>query len=49
MPQNVPEQSPGQSILTQPLYPSPWTPSWWVTQNITDIPADSVGWLVAQG
>lgn len=49
MVQNVPEQGPEQTQLFQPLYPSPWTAAWWVTQTVTNVPADAVNWLVAQG
>jgi len=45
----VPEQDTGQSLIAQPLYASPYSLAWWVGQTITNIPADSVGWLVAQG
>ena len=45
----VPQQESGQFPINHVLEATPYSPSWWVTQNITDIPGDSVGWLVAQG
>jgi len=45
----VPEQYPGQSTLNVQDMSTPWVSSWWVTQYLTNIPQDSVGWLVAQG
>lgn len=45
----VPEQSSGQFPINHVLETTPYSPSWWVTQNISNIPSDSVGWLVAQG
>lgn len=50
----VPEQTGGQFAISQDLYgggvwQTPYSPSWWVSQTISNIPNDSVGWLVAQG
>ena len=45
----VPEQSSGQFSIAHELQVTPYTPAWWVTQNITQIPNDSIGWLLAQG
>ncbi len=45
----VPAQNPNQSQLIIPDKPSPYSSFWWTTQTITDIPKQSVGWLVAQG
>ncbi|MBU2177557.1 MAG: hypothetical protein KJ556_20895, partial [Gammaproteobacteria bacterium] len=45
----ITEHGPGQSLLAEQLIVSPYTPSWWTAQVITDIPNDAVGWLVAQG
>ena len=45
----VPFEAPDQTLFDIPRKTSPFTPSWWMTQIITDIPADAVGWLVAQG
>ncbi len=44
-----PEHDPNQHLLAEQLIATPYTPAWWVSQVITDIPADAVGWLVAQG
>jgi hypothetical protein len=49
MAQTVPDQDAGQSVILQPLYANPYSPAWWSAQVITDIPAESIGWLVAQG
>ncbi len=45
----VPEQDSGQFSINYVFQTTPYTPNWWGTDNITNIPADSVGWLVAQG
>jgi hypothetical protein len=45
----VPFQPPQQGQITFPDEVSPYSPLWWTEQVIANIPADSVGWLVAQG
>ena len=45
----VPEQDPGQNPISLPPIYSPYSGTWWTSQTITNIPAESVGWLVAQG
>lgn len=45
----VPVLDDGQGPIYQSLKATPYSPSWWTAQTITNIPADSVGWLVAQG
>ena len=45
----VPEEEPDQSQIQIVPIGSPYSLSWWTSQNITGIPTDSVGWLVAQG
>lgn len=42
-------QSPGQSQLLMPQMINPYNSAWWVTQAASNIPNDSVGWLLAQG
>lgn len=44
----VPDTNYGQNGIVYVTEVSPYTPAWWQAQVITDIPADSVGWLVAQ-
>lgn len=45
----VPYEDPEQrEILTEPP-DNPFDSGWWVLNTITDIPEDSVGWLVANG
>jgi hypothetical protein len=41
-----------QSQMGQINFPdetTPYSALWWTSQTITDIPADAIGWLVAQG
>ena len=45
----VPYQDDMQGGLQQVLKVNPYSLAWWTTQVITNIPSDSVGWLVAQG
>jgi hypothetical protein len=45
----VPAEDPDQSQLGYTSEASPYSALWWTSQTITDIPSDSVGWLVAQG
>jgi hypothetical protein len=45
----VPEQDSGQFSINYVHQVTPYTPNWWATDTITNIPSDSVGWLVAQG
>ncbi len=45
----VPEQDPGQGQIALQPTSSPFSMLWWTTQNLSDIPQDAVGWLVAQG
>lgn len=45
----VPDQNPNQDQITIQRDISPYSLAWWTSQIITDIPADSVGWLVSQG
>ena len=45
----VPPEDPDQSQIEITPAATPWASSWWTAQTITDIPPDSVGWLVAQG
>lgn len=45
----VPEQNSGQFSINYVHQVTPYTPNWWGTDTITNIPSDSVGWLVAQG
>src|SRR3990172_2949254 len=45
----VPFEAPDQTLFDIPRKTSAFTPTWWMTQIITDIPTDAVGWLVAQG
>lgn len=45
----VPAEDPDQSQLGYTSDASPYSLYWWTSQTITDIPSDSVGWLVAQG
>lgn len=45
----VPAQTPNQSQLVIPDAVTPYSGLWWTSQTITDIPEESVGWLVAQG
>lgn len=49
MAEKVPEQLAGQSLIFQPLMVSPFSANWFANEVITNIPAESVGWLVAQG
>lgn len=49
MAEKVPEQIAGQSLIAQPLMVSPFSPAWFAPETITNIPADSVGWLLSQG
>lgn len=49
MAEKVPEQLAGQSLIFQPLMVSPFSANWFAAETITDIPAESVGWLVSQG
>ena len=45
----VPYEDPDQDqILTDDIV-TPWVATWWDRETITDIPTDSVGWLVSQG
>jgi len=43
------EQIPGIENFNFPDIATPWASSWWTTQWITQIPPDSVGWLLSQG
>lgn len=45
----VPYEDPDQPPKTTEPMTTPWLSSWWKDETITDIPKDSVGWLVAQG
>jgi hypothetical protein len=45
----VPAEDPDQSQLWFANETSPYSLYWWTAQTISDIPADAVGWLVAQG
>jgi hypothetical protein len=45
----VPAEDPDQSQLWFANDTSPYSLLWWTAQTITDIPPDSVGWMVAQG
>ena len=45
---NVQAAPTGYQITTEPR-PNPIDTSWWNDEIITDIPKDSVGWLVSQG
>ncbi len=45
----VPEQVPFQSQIVVQEMSTPIVSSWYLPKTITDIPEDSVGWLVAQG
>jgi len=45
----VPQQPSGQGAINTPLDSSPYSLYWWTEQVITQIPAEAVGWLVAQG
>lgn len=45
----VPSQSPAQSQIVFPHVTSPYTSLWWTNQTISDIPSESVGWLVSAG
>ena len=46
---NVPAQNTGQGTITLAHETSPYSGLWWTSQTIANIPAESVGWLVAQG
>lgn len=45
----VPEQEPEQSQSEVANFVNPYNALWWTNQTITNIPSESVGWLVAQG
>lgn len=45
----VPEQSPGQSIIDLPRVLNPYLGVWWSTQTVSNVPENVMGWLVAQG
>ena len=45
----VPWENPEQTQILYQYIDSPYTPGWWEVQTITNIPEQSVGWLVAQG
>lgn len=45
----LPDIDSGQTFITEELIGSPYSAAWWTSQVITNIPQDSVGWLVAQG
>jgi hypothetical protein len=44
-----PVQDPDQDQITIWREPGVWTSAWWATYTISEVPADSVGWLLAQG
>jgi len=45
----VPYEDPEQRSITTEPAENPFSLGWYTAQTITDIPEDSVGWLVAQG
>jgi hypothetical protein len=45
----VPSQNTGQGTITLAHATSAYSALWWTSQTIASIPAESVGWLVAQG
>lgn len=45
----VPHQDPEQTSILYEYIASPYSPGWWTTSTVTNIPNDSVGWLLAQG
>ena len=45
----VPSQNTGQGTITLAHETSPYSALWWTSQTLAAIPAESVGWLVAQG
>jgi hypothetical protein len=45
----VPEQSPNQAKLYEQPKGTPYASSWFTSQTIANVPADAVGWLLAQG
>ena len=45
----VPYQDDGQGPIFELLKTTPYSPGWWTAQAISNIPSDSVGWLVSQG
>jgi hypothetical protein len=49
MAEPLPDQPVGDWQINTPLSISPWSSLWWTTGAITNIPPDSVGWMLAQG
>jgi len=49
MAEQLPDYSVGNWSINTALSVSPWSSLWWTTGGITNIPGDSVGWLLAQG
>lgn len=45
----VPWEDPEQSVILYTYAENPYSYGWWTNQVISNIPNDSVGWLVAQG
>jgi len=45
----VPAQDPNQGQLHVEPVLTPWSAMWWLEQVVTNIPYESVGWLVSQG
>lgn len=46
---DVPQQDPGQGQIFLPRVDNPYLSVWWVTQTVTNVPENVMGWLVAQG